>query len=92
MHGTRLEYLTLRGGRPMPTDVRANDRIHWQTTLVTRGIMSLSQRLLAEKFALVLPGIVALPEGRLGFSQGLLVRDPAGHAMQLIEPYKGRRG
>jgi catechol 2,3-dioxygenase-like lactoylglutathione lyase family enzyme len=79
------EYLTPRDGRPMPTDVRANDLIHWQTTLVTRGIMSLAQRLLTEKFALVAPGIVALPEGRLGFSQGLLVRDPNGHAMQLIE-------
>jgi catechol 2,3-dioxygenase-like lactoylglutathione lyase family enzyme len=80
-----LEYLTPRDGRPMPTDVRANDLIHWQTTLVTRGLTSVAHRLRDGKFALVSPGIVALAEGPLGFTTGLLVRDPDGHAMQVIE-------
>ncbi|MGH8065600.1 MAG: VOC family protein, partial [Candidatus Entotheonellia bacterium] len=80
-----LEYLTPRDGRPMPADVRANDLMHWQTTLVTRGIASAAQRLLAEKFTLVSPGIVDLAEGYLGFTAGLLVRDPDGHALQVIE-------
>jgi catechol 2,3-dioxygenase-like lactoylglutathione lyase family enzyme len=80
-----LEYLTPRDGRPMPADVRANDLMHWQTTLVTRGIASAAQRLLAGKFALVSPGVVDLAEGHLGFTAGLLVRDPDGHALQVIE-------
>ena len=80
-----LEYLTPRDGRPMPADVRANDLMHWQTTLVTRGIASAAQRLLAEKFTLVSPGAVDLAEGHLGFTAGLLVRDPDGHALQVIE-------
>jgi catechol 2,3-dioxygenase-like lactoylglutathione lyase family enzyme len=80
-----LEYLTPRDGRPMPDDVRSNDLIHWQTTLVTRGIAGVAQRLRAGKFALASPGVVALAEGQLGFSKGLLVRNPDGHAMQVIE-------
>jgi catechol 2,3-dioxygenase-like lactoylglutathione lyase family enzyme len=80
-----LEYLTPRDGRAMPTDVRANDLMHWQTTLVTRGIAGVAHRLRAGKFALMSPGVVALGEGRLGFTAGLLVRDPDGHAVQVIE-------
>jgi catechol 2,3-dioxygenase-like lactoylglutathione lyase family enzyme len=80
-----LEYLTPRDGRPMPGDVRANDLIHWQTTLRTHGIASLAPRLRAEKLTMVSPGVVPLAEGRLGFTAGLLVRDPDGHAVQVIE-------
>jgi catechol 2,3-dioxygenase-like lactoylglutathione lyase family enzyme len=80
-----LEYLTPRDGRPMPTDVRANDLLHWQTTLATRSLASMAHRLLAGKFALVSPGVIVLAEGQLAFSKGLLVRDPDGHAMQVIE-------
>jgi catechol 2,3-dioxygenase-like lactoylglutathione lyase family enzyme len=80
-----LEYLTPRDGRPMPTDVRANDLMHWQTTLVTSDITSVARRLSAGKFPRVSPAVVALAEGQLGFIAGLLVRDPDGHAMQVIE-------
>ena len=80
-----LEYLTPRGGRPMPTGAQANDLMHWQTTLVTRDITGVAHRLWAGKFALVSPAVVALAEGQLGFTTGLLVRDPDGHAMQIIE-------
>jgi catechol 2,3-dioxygenase-like lactoylglutathione lyase family enzyme len=80
-----LEYLTPRDGRPMPVDVRANDLMHWQTTLVTRGIAGVAHRLRGGKVALVSPGVVALAEGQLGFTAGLLMRDPDGHAMQVIE-------
>jgi catechol 2,3-dioxygenase-like lactoylglutathione lyase family enzyme len=81
-----LEYLTPRDGRPMPTDVRANDLMHWQTTLVTRTIDTAARHLFAAKFALVSPGVVALAREQLGFAKGLQVRDPDGHAMRIIEP------
>jgi catechol 2,3-dioxygenase-like lactoylglutathione lyase family enzyme len=80
-----LEYLAPRDGRPMPTDVRANDLMHWQTTMVTRDIASMAHRLWVGKFAVVSPSVVLLVEGHLGFTTGLLVRDPDGHAMQVIE-------
>jgi hypothetical protein len=33
----------------------------------------------------VSPGVVTLSEKNLGFSKGLLARDPDGHVMALIE-------
>jgi hypothetical protein len=69
----------------MPVDVRANDLVHWQTTLVTRGIDALGRSALASKWDLVSPGVVTLADGQLGFQKGLLVRDRDGHGVQLIE-------
>jgi catechol 2,3-dioxygenase-like lactoylglutathione lyase family enzyme len=79
-----LEYLAPRDGRPFPADARANDLVHWQTTLITRDLEATAHRVRAGRFPLVSPGIVALADGQLGFTTGLLVRDPDGHAMQLI--------
>jgi len=87
-HGTGielLEYLAPRDGRPMPADARANDLLHWQTTLLTPGIASLTDRLRVGKFTLVSPGRVDFTERPLGFAAGLLVRDPDGHAVRMIE-------
>ena len=80
-----LEYLTPRDGRPMPVDARANDLIHWQTTVVTRNIRSAMRITQAARAPWVSSGAVTLPEDRLGFTAGLLVRDPDGHVLQLVE-------
>ena len=32
-------------------------------------------------------GVVTLPERLLGFTKGLLVRDPDGHVIQLVEQW-----
>jgi len=80
-----LEYLAPRDGRPAPSDGRANDLFHWQTTLVVNAADTFAQNLLAENFRFVSPGVVAISDGRLGFSKGLLARDPDGHVMALIE-------
>ena len=80
-----LEYLAPRDGRPVPADARASDLSHWQTTLVVNTVDVFAQRLLTENFRFVSPGVVAIDENRLGFSKGLLARDPDGHVMALIE-------
>ncbi len=80
-----LEYLAPRDGRPTPSDARANDLLHWQTKLVLEGIESAEARLRAGRVAFVSPGIVFFPGAAPGFRRSLLVRDPDGHAMQLIE-------
>ena len=80
-----LEYLAPRDGRPFPADERANDLIHWQTKLVTRGAEAAVQAVREGRFAFVSPGSVEAPSGVLGFRNGLLVRDPDGHPIQLVE-------
>lgn len=80
-----LEYLSPRDGRPMPADARANDLMHWQTTLVTGDVNAAVRNLLAARFVFISPGVVTIADGRLGFMQGVLVRDPDGHPMQLVE-------
>ncbi len=80
-----LEYLAPRDGRPAPVDERASDLFHWQTTLQVRDIDKVAQRLLSENFRFVSPGTVALDEARLNFSKGVLVKDPDGHVMALVE-------
>lgn len=80
-----LEYLAPRNGRPIPADERANDLMHWQTTLETSNVEAAFRRLREGKFTFVSPEAVTLPTETLGFAKGLLVRDPDGHAIQVIE-------
>ena len=70
-----LEYLAPRDGRPMPADERANDLIHWQTTLFTSDLGSAARVLRAAS--------VSLSDTRLGYSRAFLARDPDGHVLQL---------
>ena len=81
-----LEYLTPRAGRPYPCDARANDIVHWQTRVVARDVAAAAARLRAARSAIISPGVVTLPDGQLGFRRGFLLRDPGGHALQVIEP------
>jgi catechol 2,3-dioxygenase-like lactoylglutathione lyase family enzyme len=87
-----LEYLTPRDGRPLPVDERANDLMHWQTQLVTRDAAAAAQRVRTGPFPFVSPGAITMPEEKLGFKRGFLVRDPDGHVMQLAEPQGSQEG
>jgi len=78
-----LEYLAPRDGRPMPADERANDLIHWQTTLFTGDLGGAAAALRGLHAAFVSPGAVALSDIRLGYGRALLARDPDGHVLQL---------
>jgi catechol 2,3-dioxygenase-like lactoylglutathione lyase family enzyme len=80
-----LEYLAPRDGRPLPTDAKANDLIHWQTRLVATEAEGAAQRLRAGAYTFISTGVVSLSESHLGFTKTFLVRDPDGHAMQIIE-------
>lgn len=76
-----LEYLAPRDGRPMPGDERSNDLIHWQTKLSTTDIQAASKQLLANDYGFVSSEVVILPNKH----QELLVRDPDGHVMELVQ-------
>lgn len=80
-----LEYLAPRDGRPFPSDERANDLFHWQTTLMIGAVDIAAQSLIQKKYLFVSPGVIALSEPQLGFSKGVLVRDPDGHVMVLVQ-------
>jgi hypothetical protein len=81
-----LEYLTPRDGRPAPPDARANDLAHWQTALVTGDVESVSRMLRGTACTLLSLGVVPLGERVLGLTKALLIRDPDGHALAVIEP------
>jgi catechol 2,3-dioxygenase-like lactoylglutathione lyase family enzyme len=80
-----LEYLAPSDGRPAPDDLRANDLLHWQTTLETAALAEAAAALTAGGARRVSPGIVRLDGEGLGFGAGALVRDRDGHALRLVE-------
>jgi len=79
-----LEYLAPRDGRAYPADEQANDLVHWQTTIVTRSLASVEPELDSAGVPRVSRG-VAEGTRNLGFTRGVLVRDPDGHVLQLID-------
>ncbi|MFO0848239.1 MAG: VOC family protein [Gemmataceae bacterium] len=72
-----LEYLAPRDGRPMPRDSRANDLWHWHVRVRATDPERLAD---LGRGRLVSPGLVTLADGPLGYTRGLLARDPDGHA------------
>jgi catechol 2,3-dioxygenase-like lactoylglutathione lyase family enzyme len=80
-----LEYLEPKDGRSLPTDAKPNDLLHWQTTLVVKDVEAISQRLRLNQSTFVSSSTATIPEKALGFKKGVLVRDPDGHTMRLVE-------
>jgi catechol 2,3-dioxygenase-like lactoylglutathione lyase family enzyme len=81
-----LEYLTPRDGRAVPADARTNDLAHWQTTLVSQDAEAVARVIRGSPCAMLSPGIVAPADRALGFAKGLLIRDPDGHALAVVQP------
>jgi len=87
-HVEFLDYKTPPGGRPLPADAKANDLWHWQTTLVTKDIAALSEKLRKAGAQFITPEVVAIPQdaqAQLGFRRAVMVRDPTGHVLRLVE-------
>lgn len=84
-----LEYERPTAGRPMPSDSRPVDLWHWQVTVVVGDAEEAAAKLRG-RATFVSNGVVTLPDRALGFTRGLLVRDPDGHAIQVVEGNDGR--
>jgi hypothetical protein len=87
-HVEFLEYKTPPGGRPMPRDTRASDLWHWQTTLVTKDIGAATERLRRTGAQFISPDVVLIPQdaqAKVGFKKAVMIRDPNGHAIRLVE-------
>lgn len=78
-----LDYRAPRDGRPAPLDLKANDLAHWQMTMVGRRIGHLLEP--SRLFSLVSPDVTSIDERALGFTEGLLVRDPDGHGVRVVD-------
>lgn len=72
-----LEYLAPQGGRAYPADEKPNDLMHWQTRIVSKAIHEAALRQARANF--ISSAVV---------KQSVVVRDPDGHAVQLIEENK----
>ena len=81
-HGLLLQ----RPGWSHAGDVRTDDLVHWQTTLVVHDVGAAAHQARTGLWRWVSPGKVVLPDKHPGLSKDLLVRDPDGHVMQLVEP------
>lgn len=79
-----LEYLAPRDGRPAP-ETRPNDVLFRRTRVATADAGTAARRLFAGRAEFLSPGAVELTHHELGFRKGFLVRDPDGHAIELVE-------
>lgn len=79
-----LEYLTPRDGRPVPFDQRANDIASWRTHLVAMSADATLDAVRRAKIALASPGVMDVSFGS-NHIRGLLVKDPDGHTLELVE-------
>lgn len=79
-----LEYLAPRDGRPFPSDEKATDLIHWQTRVQVPSVPAAAAALAKSKAAFVSTGVVELPRAVEHIRQSVIVRDPDGHAVELV--------
>jgi catechol 2,3-dioxygenase-like lactoylglutathione lyase family enzyme len=78
-----LEYERPTAGRPFPTDSHPTDLWHWQTTMIVPDVEIAAARVHGMG-QMISAGVVTLLDKRLGFTKGMVVRDPDGHAIQLV--------
>ncbi|PSB26094.1 hypothetical protein C7B82_20820 [Stenomitos frigidus ULC18] len=80
-----LDYLEPKDGRSLPADAKPNDLLHWQTTLVVKDVTAIADRLRLNQSTFISPNVVTMPQQPFGFKKGILVRDPDGHPLRLVE-------
>jgi catechol 2,3-dioxygenase-like lactoylglutathione lyase family enzyme len=80
-----LEYLSPRDGRAFPLDEHANDLVHRQTELEADSVDATLAPLRASAVPFVSSGPATFPAAEIGFSSGVIVRDPDGHALAIVK-------
>ena len=79
-----LEYISPPGGRPLPADAKSNDLVFWHTDLLADGFNDLASRLRERETRFVSTPLPDLSNNASGSLNALVVRDPDGHALKLI--------
>jgi catechol 2,3-dioxygenase-like lactoylglutathione lyase family enzyme len=80
-----LEYLAPRDGRPYPPDEKPNDLVHWQTRLVSQSAGETAGELTQARSNFLSSGVVDIPDGVPDIQKAFIVRDPDGHAVEIVE-------
>jgi catechol 2,3-dioxygenase-like lactoylglutathione lyase family enzyme len=80
-----LDYLQPKDGRSRPPDAKPNDLLHWQTTIVFKDLGAIAKQLKLHRASLISPTVVMLSEPTLGFRKAILIRDPDGHPLRLVQ-------
>lgn len=78
-----LQYLTPSGGRPAPSATRSNDLVATRVVLEVDDLAGLVKKLQEKNVTFVSPEVTAI-NGQ-GYSMGLVVKDPDGHAVLLVQ-------
>ena len=79
-----LQYLTPSGGRATPIGQRPNDLGATRTVVEVDDLDALTAKLQAGKVSFISPQPVSVPG--MPWRKGLMVHDPDGHAVLLVEP------
>jgi catechol 2,3-dioxygenase-like lactoylglutathione lyase family enzyme len=79
-----LEYVAPRDGRQLAPPPRANDVVHWHTTVAVDDVASAGAALHAAGYSTTRDGAAPLPAGGVRATGALVVYDPDGHAVQLV--------
>jgi catechol 2,3-dioxygenase-like lactoylglutathione lyase family enzyme len=82
-----LEYLHPGPGKPYPSDSQTDDIWHWQTSVFAANVESIYNRLKQSGAHFISKGLVEYTEGETLY-RAFIVRDPDGHALQIIEVNK----
>ncbi len=81
-----LEYIAPRDGRPYPDGEHSNDLLHSQTKFLGGAVTDVAGDLRKTRSAFISPGAVEFPDGSAGFRKAVAIRDPDGHAVEIVEP------
>ncbi len=74
-----LEYLAPQNGRPYPADEKPNDLIHCQTRILSTAVNEAAAELRKARASFISSGVV---------ERSIVVRDPDGHAVRLLQVSK----
>jgi catechol 2,3-dioxygenase-like lactoylglutathione lyase family enzyme len=78
-----LEYLTPRNGRAA-VGIQSNDLAHWETTVASADAADAFRHLQRARVFFVSPSLATLGHDTR-FTKGILVRDPDGHAVKVVQ-------
>lgn len=80
-----LEYLKPGPGKPIPADTKADDIWFWQTNVVVDNVQRLYEVLKKSRVQIISKAVVQLQDASGRQYKSFIVRDPDGHAVQIME-------